>query len=529
MDTIDPNENPYVAVASRKYRNLRKKMDKILKVEAQVKEGKKLNEEQSVLLSSKSSVERAISDVESIKQQLEEVARQELSTKQTSPSLPSEPQPEIVAEKTDSSTFTQEVELTTNSTQYDHHEHEEHHEVEGHGDEDEAPVIVRESDSGNRPADNPDILREHLYKLLKLFHVCSRYTMLSGGNPLPPDINYFGKCLLGETSIDCFTKTMNQSVRNAELYLDDELGSQYEAIRGMSYSQISDIIDTLASQLPAPVSLRVPSPPPQSPQINFFADGGVGEESTDTGTYQESYSIEFSQTSAPFPIPPSAVIYDQWSEQSVSSSPLSPSTLAANALGGVINSEQNEIVVVEEQGESPETAAEESKENSTKKPRGRGRVKPRGRGRGSGRENIQIEVTTENDGSKVELTEDKKGISWGGQQKKAGGALAAVAGGAQQIAAGATSESEREQSRGSGRARRGGRGGQGRGGRGTGSTQPSDTVEGKTQLMEQPQTEDAFRGRGGRGPPRGRGRGFSRGEGRGKGRGDKPAQVTSST
>jgi hypothetical protein len=54
---------------------------------------------------------------------------------------------------------------------------------------------------------------------LKLFHVCSRYTVLSG-NPLPADINYFGKCLLGETSIDCFSKTLNQSVRNAELYLD---------------------------------------------------------------------------------------------------------------------------------------------------------------------------------------------------------------------------------------------------------------------------------------------------------------------
>jgi hypothetical protein len=59
-----------------------------------------------------------------------------------------------------------------------------------------------------------------LYKLLKLFHVCSRYTSLSEGNVLPADINYFGKCLLGETSIDCFSKTLNQSVRNAELYLD---------------------------------------------------------------------------------------------------------------------------------------------------------------------------------------------------------------------------------------------------------------------------------------------------------------------
>lgn len=58
------------------------------------------------------------------------------------------------------------------------------------------------------------------------------------------------------------------------------MSSQYEAIRGMSYSQISDIIDSLSNQLPTPASPhppRVPSPSPQSPQINFFADGGLAE------------------------------------------------------------------------------------------------------------------------------------------------------------------------------------------------------------------------------------------------------------
>ncbi len=74
------------------------------------------------------------------------------------------------------------------------------------------------------------------------------------------------------------------------------MGSQYEAIRGMSYSQISDIIDSLANQLPAPVPPRVPSPPPQSPQINFFADGGLGEETTEAGTYQV-FCFRFSLTS----------------------------------------------------------------------------------------------------------------------------------------------------------------------------------------------------------------------------------------
>lgn len=40
------------------------------------------------------------------------------------------------------------------------------------------------------------------------------------GNELPPDIVYFGKCLMGETSISGFKETLQQSARNAELYLD---------------------------------------------------------------------------------------------------------------------------------------------------------------------------------------------------------------------------------------------------------------------------------------------------------------------
>lgn len=47
----------------------------------------------------------------------------------------------------------------------------------------------------------------------------------------------------------------------------------------MSYSQISDIIDSLVLQLPQPESSvpHVPTPPTQSPQINFFADGDINE------------------------------------------------------------------------------------------------------------------------------------------------------------------------------------------------------------------------------------------------------------
>jgi hypothetical protein len=39
-------------------------------------------------------------------------------------SIPADPTPESVVEKIDSSTVTQEIEVATNSTQYDHHEND---------------------------------------------------------------------------------------------------------------------------------------------------------------------------------------------------------------------------------------------------------------------------------------------------------------------------------------------------------------------------------------------------------------------
>lgn len=71
-------DNPYVAVIARKLRNLRKKYDKILAVEAQSAAGKKLDEEQLGMLSSKQSIEKSLSDLEALKTSLEEVAKQQV-------------------------------------------------------------------------------------------------------------------------------------------------------------------------------------------------------------------------------------------------------------------------------------------------------------------------------------------------------------------------------------------------------------------------------------------------------------------
>lgn len=221
-------------------------------------------------------------------------------------------------------------------------------------------------------------------------------------------------------------------------------------------------------------------------------------------------------------------MYDQWNT-SESSPPLSPSTLAASALGGVIGSsvtpasEANESPVIDSLG--PNEAPVE-KEQSGKKGRGQSRDR-KGRGRGRGKENPkqgevepQAEVK-ETSTTQPDLSESKKGISWGGQEKKAGGALAAVAG-----AADVTPKADNKDVAGrggSGRTR--GRGSSGRGsGRGRGADNASGTVSNTTE------TNKASNGEGGRGAgrgreSRGRGSGRSREGGRG-GRGSAPAPAT---
>jgi hypothetical protein len=52
------------------------RLEKIMKVDAQRLEGKVLNEEQLVLLSSRPAVERSLADIDALKSQLEDVAKE---------------------------------------------------------------------------------------------------------------------------------------------------------------------------------------------------------------------------------------------------------------------------------------------------------------------------------------------------------------------------------------------------------------------------------------------------------------------
>ena len=71
------------------------------------------------------------------------------------------------------------------------------------------------------PCPFPCLVQVH--KLLKALHVCYRFTAVLPGQTLPPDVEYFGMCLLGHTCVGRPLEALHQSVRNALLYLDVSL------------------------------------------------------------------------------------------------------------------------------------------------------------------------------------------------------------------------------------------------------------------------------------------------------------------
>lgn len=59
-------------------------------------------------------------------------------------------------------------------------------------------------------------------KLLKVFHVCMKYGSITG-QPLPANVDFFGKTLLGQTSIAGFDVALEGSLRTLGIYLNVSL------------------------------------------------------------------------------------------------------------------------------------------------------------------------------------------------------------------------------------------------------------------------------------------------------------------
>ena len=151
--------------------------------------GKPLNEEQQVLISSKAGVERSLVELDAVKVLLEEVAKEEglkeakeakeailatIPVPIVSVPIPPPPEPTNV------------------------------------------PVVQKVTEAS--PGEIMKLLEIPLKKVLKALHVHARYE-LKTGKPLPVTVDFFGKALLGMTSIRPFPDTLDASLRSAGLYL----------------------------------------------------------------------------------------------------------------------------------------------------------------------------------------------------------------------------------------------------------------------------------------------------------------------
>lgn len=179
------------------------RLERIAKAEQLLAQGKVLDEEQRVLLSSKKAIEKSVTELLNIKQQLEEVAKlEESSKKDGSPASTTEVIPEEKEEEDapaqDATTFTESAEQIAAATMT---------EVEEPFEEPVVPEI-----------DLKEAFNQFIERLIKALHVYERYTHVTS-QPLPDTVMYFGRTLLGLTSISSFQDTLNNSIRVAGFYL----------------------------------------------------------------------------------------------------------------------------------------------------------------------------------------------------------------------------------------------------------------------------------------------------------------------
>ncbi len=200
--------------------------------------GKTLDPEQLNTLNSKKSVEKALADVAALRAQLEEVAKAELeaSAKALTTITEASPVEEAAAEETavaatntDPSSETANVETNTEAAEQAAVSTMTETSTPAPVFVAPAPVVtyVIDQDAINAAvaAALADVeqskkaeLDEKLAKFLKVLHVYQRYKDLTGNN-VPDTVDFFGRTLLGQTTISGFSDTLNHSLRVANFYL----------------------------------------------------------------------------------------------------------------------------------------------------------------------------------------------------------------------------------------------------------------------------------------------------------------------
>jgi len=223
--------NPYIKIVNRKCKLLRKKLNKIENALAK----STLTEEEKIMVSFEDQIKNTLSDIEAIKFQLEEVAKEDLkATASAECSVsPSELKPEVeMRVSNEVSTETMRIEQFSESTQCE---------------------IATEPlpENTEDPSVFLPIIELKLKKILKALHVCARYEQLKGvGEKLPHDINYFYESILGRTSLGGFTETLDSSLRIVGYYLSDtEECLNEDFTTRVTYNNLADLVDNLATQL----------------------------------------------------------------------------------------------------------------------------------------------------------------------------------------------------------------------------------------------------------------------------------------
>jgi hypothetical protein len=202
------SSNAYVAVLNKKIRNLTKKLDKIEKIERNMKEGKTINEDQEKVLSSKKNVESQVADYKNIRDSLVKIAAEE------SKAVP------VVETVT--------VEVGTEPSPTKEASTEASPETTNVGTDTESPVI-------------PSAVS--LKILLGAFHIMlNDPSRVMQGCVNNSAFDYLYNYLSGKESTQGFSETLDTAVENATALLSKSTDA---SIAGISYSELSEYIEEL--------------------------------------------------------------------------------------------------------------------------------------------------------------------------------------------------------------------------------------------------------------------------------------------
>eukprot|EP00638_Chattonella_subsalsa_P009518 CAMPEP_0117752706 /NCGR_PEP_ID=MMETSP0947-20121206/11779_1 /TAXON_ID=44440 /ORGANISM="Chattonella subsalsa, Strain CCMP2191" /LENGTH=592 /DNA_ID=CAMNT_0005571427 /DNA_START=16 /DNA_END=1795 /DNA_ORIENTATION=+ len=309
-------KNEYLIILYKKIRALKKKLDKCKKVEERSKKKKgkaELHEEQLVLLSLKEDVEKSLKDFETLRDQFEEIAKEEYEQQQkeegeakcdlnqdTATVLDKEDDQEknkfadqsqqtepLAAEdaSTQAEVETEEVFTTTDENEEMQHMGTGPDEAGGVQVEVDEDKKDDQEDSGapgstqlKAPLAPPPIavvdplqvLGGGVCRMLRLLHLASFYSARASGRGLPMEVDFLSKAMLGKTTPPDelnFEQNLAQSVKLALSYITAAEAPQPDQVKlmGVPATALDALVGALVAELASPRGPPPTQPPASSP------------------------------------------------------------------------------------------------------------------------------------------------------------------------------------------------------------------------------------------------------------------------